>query len=522
MLPVDFTEHMRTLFGSESDELFTALEGERTYALRANTLKISPDGLRQLLSYLDEPVPWCDEGFYYNVEAPDKDRKSLSDSASDANERSIRPAKSPYYHAGLFYPQEPSAMLPAAIAGIKPGLRVLDMCASPGGKTTQAAAYMARSGHLVSNDINASRIPALIKNCERLGLTNVTVLNENPQRLTQVFPNYFDIVLLDAPCSGEGMFRKDISSTAEWQKHKPAYCASIQRPLLRQAAMMTKPGGQIIYSTCTFETCENEDIIEDFLTGERDFSLMPLDYKSLGISEGFIKNTGRVLPHRQRGEGHFVCALRKDHKASPSQGLDVDAQYRTGAPSAWSKQGLGKRIPFREGQSPSDAQIKGVDFFYDFCNNNLHNRYEWRLLSYGNALYHVPPDLPNLRGVRVSRPGWHLGFIKDKRFEPSHAFAMGLLTSDAIRSLRLNVSDRLLSCFLKGESFEVDCDDGWVLVCVKAVCASAKVCADSNACAGAYDDVCVNADGNAYPLGWGKVKNGRLKNKLPPGLTVNR
>jgi len=434
-LPAEFLDSLRETLGEDGlRQYISAMGKDRVYGLRANPLKIPPKRLPELLPYLKQAIPWCAEGFYYPPE--------------------YRPAKSAWYHAGLFYTQEPSAMLPAGAAGIEPGHTVLDLCAAPGGKTTQAAGYLQGKGIIVANDISISRCGALVKNIELYGVTNALVICEKPERLAMRFTRFFDRILIDAPCSGEGMFRKDPEAVSGWSRHKPQICAAVQRGLLDRAAEMLKPGGRIVYSTCTFGQCEDEDVIEWFLDTHRDFFVMPLDCGKLGISPTRI-GAGRIWPHLQEGEGHFACVL-----GSSGEAASITNNHAV-------------------------RKIKGLDYFYAFCEEYLTCGITGNFTVLGESLYRIQEGAPDLNGIRTVRSGWYLGELKDRRFEPSQAFAMGLKMCDVRSVIDFSPESTDALRYLKGESFETPAEDGWALVCM-----------------------------GGYPLGWGKSQNGRMKNKL--------
>ncbi len=245
-LPDKFTDKMQRLLGNEYDNYLACFDEPRYYGLRVNTEKISVEKFRQICPFEITPVPWISNGFYY-----DGDQTA--------------PSKHPYYAAGLYYLQEPSAMTPADRLPIEPGDRVLDLCAAPGGKATELGAKLGGTGLLAANDISNSRARGLLKNIEVFGIGNVLVLSEEPGKLTDYFPEYFDKILIDAPCSGEGMFRKDKKMVKAWDEHGPEYFQNIQKSIILQAAQMLRPGGQMLYSTCTFDPMENEGIIRHLI-----------------------------------------------------------------------------------------------------------------------------------------------------------------------------------------------------------------------------------------------------------------
>ncbi|MBQ6553878.1 MAG: RsmB/NOP family class I SAM-dependent RNA methyltransferase [Firmicutes bacterium] len=444
-LPIEYTKKMQALLGDEFGAYLESFSQGRYYGLRANTLKITPDELKRKLSFGLKPIPWCKEGFYYNGD-------------------DVRPSKSPYYNAGLFYIQEPSAMSTGALLPVEKGDRVLDLCAAPGGKSTQAAAKTCGEGVIVSNDISASRCKALIKNIEVCGVKNCIITNESPERLADKLPHFFNKIIVDAPCSGEGMFRKDEDAVKSWETHKTDFCQGLQREILHHADRLLAKDGIIAYSTCTFAPEENEGMLDEFIKKHPYYSVLEID-KSLGLDRGRpewssadkqFENAGRLWPHKVHGEGHFICLLQK------TEGEPMLESY----------------------EREDEANKKDLGDFYDFAKAYLNiDLSDKHLLAHNGKLLAVPLGL-GLKGLRVMRSGIYLGDLKTKRFEPSQAFAMALKKEDAKLAVDFALDSPELMRYMRGESFNVDCSDGWALVC---------------------------ADG--YPLGWGKVQKGRLKNK---------
>ncbi len=449
-LPEEYILRMKSLLKDEYDDYISSFSDERLYGMRVNTLKMSREDFLDKKLYELSPVQWCQEGFYYN--------------GADT-----RPSKSPYYHAGLYYLQEPSAMSTGAAADVKEGERVLDVCAAPGGKSTQVGAALKGKGILVTNDISTSRTKALLKNVELFGLRNAVVLNESPDKISKVFPEFFDKVIIDAPCSGEGMFRKDPDIIKAWGEKMTDFCVSTQREILDKCALAVCNGGYIIYSTCTFNPDENERQIEAFLERHSEFELCPLP-EVMGLDPGRpewtksgdekFKLCGRLWPHKIKGEGHFVAKMKKT--------------------------GGGERRSFtgHEGN-----KIDGFEYFEEFAAKNIRNvDFDGDFETFGEKLYMLPKGLPSFKGLRVVRNGWYLGDIKKKRFEPSQAFAMGLGADDVRLTENLKDYDTAVK-YLKGETLETELtEDGWALV---------------------------TFDGLA--LGWAKSQKGRLKNKYLPG-----
>lgn len=362
-LPEAFIDGMRTLLGEQFDAFMASYDAPRLYGLRSNSLKIDPEQWRQQSPFQLRPIPWCETGSYYDGDD--------------------RPGKHPYYHAGLYYIQEPSAMAPVELLDVQPGHRVLDLCAAPGGKSTQIAAKLQGSGVLVTNDNAGERTKALAKNVELAGVRNAVVLNEEPASLAPVFSGWFDRILVDAPCSGEGMFRKDESMIAAWERHSVERCAGMQRDIVRHAAEMLAPGGILVYSTCTFSPAENEVQIATLLAGDAELERVPIrlvpgfvsgrmEWGQAGtddivgempgvsdkdsytvdvdvvasdelvsstadaekITGDRIANSGmaRLWPHLLDGEGHFVAVVRR--KMRSSDGLAGSSQSLTDNRSA--------------------------------------------------------------------------------------------------------------------------------------------------------------------------------------------
>lgn len=451
-LPQAYTEKMKKLLGSGYDKYIDSFNEPRLYGLRANTLKIQPDELKNMVDWELDEIPWCKEGFYYDGE-------------------NIRPAKHPYYAAGLYYIQEPSAMSTGAILNVEPGDRIIDLCAAPGGKSTQVAAKLQGKGVIISNDISASRCKALLKNIEVSGVPNAIITNEDPIKLADKFEGYFNKIIVDAPCSGEGMFRKDEQAVKSWETHKTEFCCGLQRDILKAAAKMLSPDGYIAYSTCTFAPEEDEGMIQEFLCNNEDFELVEID-KGCGFDDGHpewiengspeLKKCGRLMPYKIKGEGHFLCLLHKK-----GDFFKVNAN------------------------KDKEADKKLLGDYFDFMKKYMNIEINENLVLHKNSLFSVPECL-DLKGLRVMRSGLYLGDIKTKRFEPSQAFAMTLKKEDVKIAVDFTLEDENLVRYMRGESFNVDCEDGWALVCV-----------------------------NSYPLGWGKVQKGRLKNKyLPSWMSI--
>jgi 23S rRNA U2552 (ribose-2'-O)-methylase RlmE/FtsJ/NOL1/NOP2/fmu family ribosome biogenesis protein len=322
-------------------------------------------------------------------------------------------------------------MLPVEILNIQKDERVLDLCASPGGKTTDIAARLAGTGVVVANDQNPSRMAALVQNIERFGIKNALITNETPMRLAVFFGEYFHKILVDAPCSGEGMFRKDADSVKAWSPQKVFRLAEIQKSILSEAAKMLLPGGSLVYSTCTFNYYENENQIADFLKEHKNFELCKIEHDKLGVSAAADNMSARIFPHIQRGEGHFTALLKK----------------------------AGETV-LPEKTAVLQKKIGDMTYFHQFCNDNLNiDSLGLELCELGNSIF-IPPPV-EYSGLRVSRAGLLLGRIKEKRFVPSGAFALGLDTADFKRVIRFDETAKEVALFLSGQTFEVDVDDGY-------------------------------------------------------------
>lgn len=408
--PEKFLDEIKKLIPDEYEDFLRSYEKPMNYGLRVNTLKLTPEEYLKLSGENLRPVPWNELGFYYDG--------------------SQKYTKNPLYHAGLYYIQEPSAMRPAHLLPVKEGDVVLDMCAAPGGKSTALGAKLNGTGLLVSNDVSASRAKALLKNIEFFGIKNSLVLSEDPSRLAQVFPEYFDKVLIDAPCSGEGMFRKKPSMTANWEKFGPKYFGEIQRRILLNGADMLKPGGFMVYSTCTFSGYEDEESVKYLMENRPEMTCITME---------------RLWPHQVDGEGHFCALLKKAENRFSS----VTPAYVY-------------------------SSVPDLDRFWDFLKSaKIKDSFDHnRLVVQKGSLYYFPENMPDFKGLHVIRNGWYLGELRKSRFEPSGAFARALKKDACGHVLNLDLSDPRVVKYLKCETIEADKNDvpelenGWYLVCV--------------------------------------------------------
>ncbi|WP_125981605.1 RsmF rRNA methyltransferase first C-terminal domain-containing protein [Loigolactobacillus iwatensis] len=402
LLPEGFTQKYQRLLGDESVAFLASFNKTGYKGFRLNPLKSQP---KQVNLDLTQPINYTQWGYFGSV-----------------NGRSVD------HQAGYVYSQEPSAMYVGEVAAPRPGERVLDLCAAPGGKTTHLAGFMQQTGLLVSNEIMLKRARILAENVERFGCRNVVITNETPDHLAKHFPDYFDRILVDAPCSGEGMFRKDHSATQYWTPAYPAECAKRQREILTEAVKMLKPGGQLIYSTCTFSPEEDEQMMAWLVATYPEFSLVPIK-RATGMVAGrpdwadgnpTLKNAVRLFPHLLAGEGHFIAKLQK-----------------AGRPEV-----IGVKRPRKKKRSKSTNQLskEQLAVWQAFAQENLDGIGFNQLIVFGEQLYALPQPL-KLDRLNVVRPGLHLGTFKAHRFEPAYALALALVPEQFKQRLTLTTSD---------------------------------------------------------------------------------
>lgn len=457
-LPEAFLTRMKEMLGNEYEAFLESYTRPRTFGLRLNTAKISAAEFKKIVPFPVTPIPWVKNAYFYPAD--------------------VRPSRCPLYQAGLYYLQEPSAMTPASCLPAEPGDVVLDLCAAPGGKATALGSALKGAGLLVANDISASRTRALLRNLELFGVTNSLIVNETPARLLERFPAYFSKILLDAPCSGEGMFRKEEALAKDWTPEKSRELSKIQRELILQAADMLRPGGLLLYSTCTFAPTEDEGVVSWLLENRPDMKLLEIPQHS-GFSPGIpgwgngmesLKQCVRLFPHKIDGEGHFMALLKKD-----GTGDNIRESVKTRTDPATEKW---LRLFFDE---IGLRTLGGKPF--DFS----------RVETKGDKVYYLPPDSADFRGLVFLRNGLYLGDLKKNRFEPSQPFALALHKGDVEGTISLPVSDPRLERYLKGETLPIAPGEaahgkGWHLLCVEG-----------------------------WPLGFGKLINQTLKNKYPAG-----
>ncbi|MCI5650085.1 MAG: RsmF rRNA methyltransferase first C-terminal domain-containing protein [Fusicatenibacter sp.] len=471
-LPVNFLDRMKEMLGEEFEKFLASYEEPRVAGLRVNRMKCSPEEIEKIAGPGIERIPWVENGFF----VPE----------------GIRMAQSPLYAAGVFYLQEPSAMTPASRLPIEAGERVLDLCAAPGGKATELAARLGGKGLLVANDISNSRAKALLHNLELFGAGNIFVTNEMPARLAEAFGEFFDKVLVDAPCSGEGMFRKDEAVIGTWTPDRPAYFANLQRDIVANAVRMLRPGGWMMYSTCTFAPEEDEGTISWLLGEFPRMHLMEMEgYEGFscgnpkwGDGNPELSKCVRIWPHRMNGEGHFLALLRKDGAAIPRKEHTEQPGKNKKTPRG------GKKAEHLGGSGIGRQEQKVLDEFLSMVSCKLP---EGQLELRGGRVYLVQELPESVKGLHFLRNGLLLGELKKDRFEPSQPFAMALSAESFADCLNLSAQDARTDQFLRGETIpvfdgETKSDKGWKLVCTEG-----------------------------FALGWGKLVQGVLKNKYPAG-----
>lgn len=433
-----FFLRMKDLLNDEYDNFVKALDKPAFQSIHINTNKDLSDEIAK--KYQLNPHPYVKHGYYFNKE-------------------DIQLGKLPYHEAGLYYIQEPSAMLVSELAEIKPGMKVLDMCAAPGGKSTKAGLLVGDNGLLICNDISNSRAKILSENIERFGLKNTLVSNVDPVIFSNYLPEFFDVIIVDAPCSGEGMFRKLDQAKTTWSLDKVSECAAIQKNLIKAAYDCLKPGGILVYSTCTYESEENEDQII-YALNNYDFELVPIEMK-----EGFssiLEGTIRLYPHKFNGEGHFIAKLRK------------------------------KETAFNEHYYPqlkSNLNATQKKLVQDFYKDTLNIPVPACLFASQDHIYSIPSPYLDLKKIRFLRQGLYLGECKKNRFEPSLSLALSLKPEEAKRCYNFSNESEEIAKYMHGDTLEGRIKDGFGLICI---------------------------DGK-YPIGFVKEVKGTLKNFYPKG-----
>ena len=453
-LPEAFLENIKKLMDEKEYKSFLdSYSKERLYGLRVNTLKISVEEFKKIAPFRIEPVEWTDDGFYYDYHE--------------------KPGIHPYYHAGLYYMQEPSAMIPAMLLNALPGENVLDLCAAPGGKTIKIADDMRGQGIIFANDISASRVKALTKNIELLGIQNVVITKEHSLVLSKKYPKFFDKILVDAPCSGEGMFRKDKEAVKSWEKYKAQDLSKVQKELLCLSHEMLKPGGLIVYSTCTFNPEENEKVIAFFINKYPEYKLVDRK-KEHGFEGGRtdwcqgcqeIEKALRIWPHKAKGEGHFVAIIKN--------------------------KSINKNTKTVGSQSFNSLNKKEWDAFHVFERQNLNIDFKGEMISNLGHIYFIKNNLPDLNGIKATKFGLYMGRVNKGIFTPSHALALSLRKKDINNTIDFKCNSPDINRYLKGETIILENNhnnikEGFLGVCV-----------------------------DGYTVGWAKNNGGILKNFYP-------
>ncbi|MBK5251561.1 MAG: RsmB/NOP family class I SAM-dependent RNA methyltransferase [Peptostreptococcaceae bacterium] len=445
-LPDKFRVRIKNDLKSEYEDFIKTYNEEPLHGIRINTKKITRDEFLRICPFELETIPWDDNGFIYDAEK-------------------CKPSKHPLYHAGLYYIQEPSAMAPANILKPKPGNVVLDLCAAPGGKSVQLSAMMKDSGLLVCNDINPKRVRALIRNMEWFGIRNVIILNEDPIKIAGRWKSAFDCILVDAPCSGEGMFRRDSKAVESWGKYEGDMCTDVQREIICAAGRMLKKDGKMAYSTCTFGRIENEEIVSEFVNKSDEFEMGTIP-ATWNISDELTcdgnadaSGFGRIWPHRHRGEGHFMASIYCRKNDEPKMTTRENG-----------------KVPC--GKSSMEAVMSFVEENITGFEESIE-----RIVFFENKVYVRPEKSLNLSGLKYVRNGWYIGEVNNGRFIPSQSLAMGLEKRQVLNTIDLDMENPDVLKYLKGETLGTKCCKGWHLVCVEG-----------------------------YPLGWGKGQGGSLKN----------
>jgi len=437
-LPQKFEEQMKSQLKDSYEDFIATYDGNTHRGIRVNTLKISVKDFLEITPFELEPVPWTTDGFYI---------------------KDIRPAKHPHYFAGLYYIQEPSAMLPAAELKPTSDDVVLDLCAAPGGKSMQLAAMMNNKGLLISNDISSNRLRALIRNAELLGVKNLVVLNEYQDKIKETLYHKVDKLLIDAPCSGEGMFKKHDDAISAYASYDIDACVTMQKEILDDILHVLNGQGEMVYSTCTFNTFENEDMIK-YAMKQIPLELIDMP-KNYGIVEGIdMPEVSRLYPHKVRGEGHFAAHLLNK--------LEKET------------------IRF------DSSKVLPPEVFGEFMKTYLVEPLKGHFKIIKDKVFLLPEKMLSLYGVKVVKTGWYIGELKKNRFEPSHAFALGLNKEMFKQTINFDSDSIEVVKYLKCETISCDGQKGYNLICV-----------------------------DGYPIGWGKWANGKLKNLYPSAWRIS-
>ena len=464
-----------------SDGFWESFDKEGLKGLRLNRLKVDEASYSQVINDLNEDVnkvTWCDSGFYIKNEQSGND---------------------PYYHAGVYYPQEPSAMLPAQVMAAKPGDIVLDMCAAPGGKACRLGEDLKGEGLLIANEINENRAKALLRNIERMGIPNCVIVNETPAHLANKFKGFFDKILVDAPCSGEGMFRRDPGAIKSWERFGPSTCIPMQRDILENSHLMLKAGGELVYSTCTFCSAEDEDMILEFISNHPEYEVVPhpeIEGVTHAGEGSALPGSMRIWPHLSEGDGHFCVHLRKSADAVVEVNeLDRIPSYKRKRNDNY---GFGKS---REALCNFIKEILISDKARDYS-----EYIQDKFVMHGNKLHILGVSERLFDGLKLVKLGEFPGEIKttttERVFIPSHSLALSLRYDDIKKDSIISISrdDERIIRYLKGETIIIDFNEypelkrkGTVIIAV-----------------------------DKYPVGFGKItSDGSVKNQYPKAWRLN-
>ena len=476
-LPQGFKDSIEDFFsraGIPLDGFYESFDTDGEKGIRINRLKVSEDGYEKILSDLSQktdPVTWCSSGFYTDGEPSGND---------------------PYYHAGVYYPQEPSAMLPGEVMNVKPGDTVLDLCAAPGGKAVRMGEDLQGEGLLIANEINANRAKALLRNIERMGIENCIILNETPEKLADKLYGFFDKILIDAPCSGEGMFRRDPNAVKSWERFGPETCIPMQKDILDSADIMLKTGGELVYSTCTF--CEGEDElqIKSFMERHPGYRIVP--HPEIEGVTHMPDGSMRILPHVNRGDGHFCVHLIKESGS--------DREYKTEKLPAY-KMKRSDNYGFGKSREAMMSFLK--DILTDDAYSHRKERYTRDFMVRDGNIHIMPLPEQALRGLKTVKTGLYPGEIKttstERLFVPSHSFALTLRDEEIRedRKVSLKRDDERLMRYLKGETIDLTEVEKAALVRNGYIVLEADV----------------------FPVGLGKVSSdGKVKNLYPKAWRI--
>ena len=456
-LPEKFKERMKDILKDDYDSFIASFEDRSAVrALRVNTLKTDKDSFIKKAGLDLSPLSFTENGFIFNEE---------------------KVGGHPLHHAGAFYVQDPGAMCSVAAVShyIRPHMRVLDLCAAPGGKSTQIASLL-KDGYLVSNEIDRSRCRILRSNLERMGVSRATLTNTDSEDIADSFGTVFDFVVVDAPCSGEGLMRKYDEAVEEWSEENVKMCAERQKEILDNAARCTSPDGYLLYSTCTFSLEENEMTVDAFLSRHPDFTIVPVSESAVSVTADGIdfegtrfdmKECRRFYPHISPGEGQFLCLMKK---------------------SADGEEYIPKKKKKDKGKSPSPALSKDdIRILEKFFGDNLTVEGDLVFSLMGDTVM-LAEDLPTHKAAVFC--GVPVGSIVKGRLEPHHHLfsAMG---KQFKRQIKLESTSDDAIAYLQGQVIDAQCENGWCAVLI---------------------DGC--------PAGGGKVVDGKVKNHYPKGLRL--